>query len=238
MSKYTYKSGYDAWCKHEDNKFLTPFSKKSIGVGGSRGSSCTNDCDLIVDCGRLVPPQKGLFASNKRYRILEKYIETPDIIKIAWTDYSIPPVLPGFWVDLYNLIPNNSKVIFTCTGGHGRTGTGLVCFLMGSGEYNPVQALKYVRATYCSSAVENSGQEGYIWNVGEWVLQQEGHEQKYIDRLYGKFQRQIAQTITEKKKSAPQSSLPGFDLGLDRKARDEYRQMFDKDDVITSYHEY
>jgi protein-tyrosine phosphatase len=53
------------------------------------------------------------------------------------------------------------RVELGCLGGHGRTGTALACLAV-LGGYPPEEAVAWVRANYCPSAVETAEQESFV----------------------------------------------------------------------------
>lgn len=153
------------------------------------------------------PPRPLLSFSNKDWSDLLKYVvkpapvpkkeikKKPDIIDVLWPDMKTPLLSASFWIQLYEQVakhaeknPNeNYEVLFTCTGGHGRTGTSMCCFLVGSGAYDPLAAIQYVREHYCKSAVENMDQEDYLWSVGAAIMEAEGHEKEVIATARTKY---------------------------------------------------
>jgi protein-tyrosine phosphatase len=48
-----------------------------------------------------------------------------------------------------------------CLGGHGRTGTALACLAVLTG-HPALDAVAWVRSSYCTKAVETPGQEAFI----------------------------------------------------------------------------
>jgi protein-tyrosine phosphatase len=56
---------------------------------------------------------------------------------------------------------SRQRVEVGCLGGHGRTGTALACLAVLSG-HSPGDAVNWVRANYCSDAVETPEQEAFV----------------------------------------------------------------------------
>lgn len=156
------------------------------------------------------PPKPLLTFSNKDWAGLAKYIikpdakkmkdlseikKKPDYIDVLWPDMKVPMLSYMFWVKLYEMVTAKSKekpeedyeVLFTCQGGHGRTGTSMCCFLVGSRAYNPLTAIQFVRENYCKSAVENVDQETYLWAVGAAIMKSDNKEEEEIDTLKKKY---------------------------------------------------
>ena len=57
------------------------------------------------------------------------------------------------------------RVELGCLGGHGRTGTALACLAILSG-HPPGEAVAWVRANYCTNAVETAEQEAFVVGLG------------------------------------------------------------------------
>lgn len=60
---------------------------------------------------------------------------------------------------------SGQQVEIGCLGGHGRTGTALACLAILAGE-KPGDAVAWVRANYCSEAVETNTQEEWVTALG------------------------------------------------------------------------
>lgn len=90
----------------------------------------------------------------------------PKFLKIDWDDRKAAPVAPEFWGEAAKLLKGN--VCTACQGGHGRSGTSLVCLLMAlNPEYGAYDAIVHLRALHCGRAIESKEQHDYIDEVAE-----------------------------------------------------------------------
>jgi protein-tyrosine phosphatase len=84
--------------------------------------------------------------------------------QVDWPDFGLPPDtarLRGALVDLLDRARAGDPVELGCLGGHGRTGTALACLAVLTGA--PAgDAVDWVRAHYCSKAVETDGQREFV----------------------------------------------------------------------------
>ena len=81
-----------------------------------------------------------------------------------WPDFGIPddPVrLEVALRDLLERARNGQRVELGCLGGHGRTGTTLAWLAVLSG-HEATDAVAWVRANYCSKAVETEEQAAFV----------------------------------------------------------------------------
>lgn len=86
----------------------------------------------------------------------------PDIVRLQWTDMSIPPVGIEFWSELWKLIPNGITT-FCCIGSHGRTGTALASMMLAADpKMSSGEAMKIVWKQHCADAIETEGQMRYL----------------------------------------------------------------------------
>lgn len=211
-----YTSTYTA-C-HEHNAYISPFTQPgNLSIAGSAGWKMVKDCDLIINLDAAFkpllsppePPKPTVKTSSEFWEELTKHefpIEAKEeavpkkiaeVIDIRWNDFKIPNLTPAFWQALWlgvehkaNEHPDKEyEILFTCQGGHGRTGTSMACFLVASGIYDPLSAIKWVRENYCKSAVENMDQEKYLWYVGAAFLQAEGHDANRILALKEEYEK-------------------------------------------------
>lgn len=86
---------------------------------------------------------------------------------IPWQDYGTPEVSYEFADyairEAYNWAKAGAVVEVGCIGAHGRTGTVLACMMvLDDEEMTADQAITYVRAIYCTHAVESRIQEWYV----------------------------------------------------------------------------
>jgi hypothetical protein len=84
--------------------------------------------------------------------------------RIAWPDFGLPTDRAAVLDALRALLDRaraGDHVELGCLGGHGRTGTALGCLAVLSG-HPPSDAVAWVRAAYCASAVETPEQEAFV----------------------------------------------------------------------------
>jgi hypothetical protein len=107
------------------------------------------------------------------------------------------------------------KVICCCTGGHGRTGTGLSALLVASGM-DAVESVLFVRTNYCNDAVESEAQERYLSHMHAWMYKAEHPEvtEKEIKEISDD---QYKRMVRPKKKQTPAYSVPKLSPSSDSK---------------------
>ncbi|HTT89958.1 MAG TPA: hypothetical protein VMF65_10430 [Acidimicrobiales bacterium] len=79
----------------------------------------------------------------------------------AWPDFGVPSDVVSLFSSLDSLLGRarrGERVELGCLGGHGRTGTALACLAILAGCPR-ADAVGWVRANYCSHAVETAEQE-------------------------------------------------------------------------------
>lgn len=168
-------TSYGAWCKHDPvGEPIWNSGDHSIFIADAPGMrGFVNRFDLVLDCGQIfkletVQNAPVLTGDEEIARKLGKYalITSPRILKIDWDDRSAPPLDPQFWVDLVGMI-KGLKVCTACQGGHGRSGSSLVCMMMAlNPEYTPFDAIVHLRAMHCGRAIESKVQHEYLNEVG------------------------------------------------------------------------
>ena len=113
--------------------------------------------DLRKPYARDLPPDYGLYFDPKW--------QPPwphDLLE--WPDRAMPSNIGGLLRTLKALLDRartGERVELGCLGGHGRTGTALACLAVLVG-YPPPDAVAWVRANYCPSAVETAEQESFV----------------------------------------------------------------------------
>jgi hypothetical protein len=83
---------------------------------------------------------------------------------LDWPDFGVPADQAQVVTALRALLDRaraGAHVEVGCLGGHGRTGTALACLAVLSG-LAPGEAVAWVRAAYCSGAVETPEQEAFV----------------------------------------------------------------------------
>lgn len=83
---------------------------------------------------------------------------------VEWPDFGVPDDAATVLNALNGLLDrarSGERVEIGCLGGHGRTGTALACLAILSGHPRN-DAVAWVRANYCSNAVETPDQEAFV----------------------------------------------------------------------------
>jgi hypothetical protein len=87
---------------------------------------------------------------------------------VAWPDFGVPVDADELRASLQQLLDRARGadiVEIGCVGGHGRTGTALACLAVLTGTPAD-EAVDWVRANYCSSAVETQEQGIFVETFG------------------------------------------------------------------------
>ena len=178
---YYKKSGsLTQWCQHDPilPVWKSDDEKIEIYVADSAGTNKFRaNFDLVIDGGNNVPyitPTPVLRTLN--LELVDRLIADtlpPDMndntLRINWPDRAAPPVYPEFWINLAAYIREQTlnrdkpfKVMTSCQGGHGRSGTAAVCLMMAFTEYDALEAITHLRAVHCGRAIESAVQHDYI----------------------------------------------------------------------------
>lgn len=176
-SKWVTQSGYADWCKH-DATLLPVFEagSTSLYICDAEGARAGKDkFDFIIDGGDVISdfyakPKLGILSGDERLSKqlakfnLAGFESSARTLKIAWGDRKAPLLHPSFWPKLASLV--NGRVMTCCQGGHGRSGTSLVCLMMVlNPEYGPYEAICHLRTIHCPRAIESKEQHEYIDEV-------------------------------------------------------------------------
>lgn len=83
---------------------------------------------------------------------------------INWPDFGVPRFENLAYEQILSAytIAKKFNVEIGCIGGHGRTGTMLACMAVIDQNLNTVQAIDFVRSTYCDHAIETHSQEMFV----------------------------------------------------------------------------
>jgi protein-tyrosine phosphatase len=84
--------------------------------------------------------------------------------RLDWPDFGVPDDPTQVLAALRSLLErarSGERVEIGCLGGHGRTGTALACLAV-LGGHPAGEAVAWVRANYCTKAVETSEQEAFV----------------------------------------------------------------------------
>jgi hypothetical protein len=87
-----------------------------------------------------------------------------DHAHLVWPDFGIPTdrrSVRVHLIDLHDRARSGEQVELGCLGGHGRTGTALAYLAVLSG-LPAADAVAWVRANYCSEAIETPDQETFV----------------------------------------------------------------------------
>jgi hypothetical protein len=88
---------------------------------------------------------------------------------LDWPDFGVPEKTVAVRQSLMAVLDrahSGQRVEVGCQGGHGRTGTALACLAVLSG-HPPEDAVNWVRANYCSDAVETPEQKALVVAVDQ-----------------------------------------------------------------------
>lgn len=180
-------SSYSDWCHHDPKPEPTWEWKKKGGqfhpmrlfIADAKGMRDNKDkFDIVVDCGDVLSDnyaerRNGLLVGDTTLvNKLNKYslagVEGPRVLKIDWDDRKAPLLHPEFWPDLAAIL--SGDVIINCMGGHGRSGTALVCLMMVMNpDYGSADAITHLRAVHCPRAIESLEQHKYIDEVADFL---------------------------------------------------------------------
>jgi hypothetical protein len=110
---------------------------------------------------RDVPPSFGLYLDGR-------WSPPWAHAHIDWPDFGVPTDVDATRRALLELLERARRgelVEVGCLGGHGRTGTALACIAVLTGT--PANdAVTWIRAAYCSNAVETDEQEAFATEFG------------------------------------------------------------------------
>lgn len=163
------KQPYRVTCAHDAD---IVFTYSDVTFYGSNANSIDMfDHCLIVNCGAQTKKGPGSpFAFAPKWFNSKPHYSTVnniDEMYINWPDFGVPHLSHHFWVDLMDSVTKDLQykhVVFTCDGGHGRTGTGLCAMLITLG-WRVREAIIHVRETYCEKAVESDDQIKYLCHL-------------------------------------------------------------------------
>jgi hypothetical protein len=171
--------------KHDGSEYIYKVGK--ITIGGARGSDLDGKYPaLVIDlagiyCDRVDRYRREMDASKnfikfgpERFDVLRDHVIKkqqnliiPEILRLDWPDMKEPPVTLEFWLQLWELLPDG-HTLFTCVGGHGRTGTALAAMMLVDDHKMSVKdAMDIVRKLHCSHAIETVSQEDYLKEIAD-----------------------------------------------------------------------
>lgn len=170
------KTTYKQFCSHDNSLAYTSKNKNIEIDGASLGKLTVFGYDYVFNMAGTnqvkkvqTSPDFIQDASDPIWKDLNQYklnYKIPTVIDLNWPDMGVPySATKELWQHLVDMIPQDSVIVATCMGGHGRTGSfiailaGLLDGLKGK------KAIDTVRKNYCECAVETSGQEEYICKI-------------------------------------------------------------------------
>lgn len=91
----------------------------------------------------------------------------PPYMKLDWPDRSEPQCELEWWAELLTSIqkawPEGGRVIISCMGAHGRTGTAMAAIILSTNpQISCENAIKFVRKQHCEKAIESDDQVEYL----------------------------------------------------------------------------
>lgn len=209
---YTGKTTYPK-CNHTNGSMAIE-TPGGVYLGGSASHVSEKfDADFVVDMNGHYPMERKPILSGSK-SLLSKLAEfispsenhkQPKVLKVSCADFAAPSVSPKMWNKLVSLFPKGSKVLVTCVGGHGRTGTAMASILVASGV-SGAKAINFVREHYCDLAIETVAQEDYVLKVYRERLMAEGMNEK---EAHAKAQGEIKKITSSKAKSTVTPSYTG-----------------------------
>ena len=127
---------------------------------------------LIVNLSALslnLKPPVTLAGLPDGFKTLAKYTVKPTEIMVDWADMHAPLLRREFWTELLACAKRTkvTDVMFTCLGGHGRTGTALASMLIANLDWRVLDAAQYVRSQHCRESIESLDQVEYLYYVGD-----------------------------------------------------------------------
>lgn len=175
-----YSTVYAPKCSHHGDSVVFVDKARGISLAAATGSAFqARFADLVIDCAYQYTPAAARARISGDFPAIEelqKFVKKePRYIKIEWPDMGEPYVTGQFWVELYKRIPNNTRVVAVCVGGHGRSGTAITALLLcADSQATPSKAISLVRERHCKNAVESETQDLYLLEVWRTLLKNKG----------------------------------------------------------------
>jgi protein-tyrosine phosphatase len=148
---------------HSGNVYVFDIGNAQIFAGGTTRDAKVWDCDVMMPCisAYVVPPLNPITA--KLFPHFAKAFNRP-IIPVDSFDGQPPTLLRIEWQALVQdmlALPNPTRFLVFCQGGHGRTGT-VLSVLYGMTHPDDGDPVAIIRGLYCKEAVETDSQIAYI----------------------------------------------------------------------------
>lgn len=189
-------------CNHtpKDPIFETPDGMVQLYIADAPGTRLKwKEFGLVLDCGGAIwggytdtpvvlQGDPELARKMNRYVLIPAKLDadkdvTTRVLRIHWTDRAAAPVHPQFWINLAERLKAEAikepiRVLCSCQGGHGRSGTSLVSLMMALNPlYTPLDAITHLRALHCPRAIESVTQHQYL----NWVGQEMGRVEDALE---------------------------------------------------------
>lgn len=161
-------------CVHYGDQDVLSLFGGTIKVAGARNFSLDdppNDTLLVVDLNGQVKFNIKpwiIEAPECMAALIEPPRKAPDLIRLNWPDGGVPMRGPAWWATFLTTLQKayvgqKGRVIFSCTGSHGRTGTALAAlYLTGDPKVSVREAIELVRERHCEDCVETAAQVRYL----------------------------------------------------------------------------
>lgn len=156
---------YAQFCEHPPQCLL-----RSVEGGWSVSAGAEPDCqkhmgrfDLLLNLtGSSVLARHVIPVQQLAH--WEKPPLVPEIV-LDWPDMGAIDLPRQFWSELVaHLASTRSSLLVFCVGGHGRTGTAIASIMTVCG-WESADAIAWVRANYCTRAIETKLQEHYVHQI-------------------------------------------------------------------------
>jgi protein-tyrosine phosphatase len=173
-------------CRHEPTLIFSAqgvkFFGASVGKLNSKTLAAVN-ADLLINLTgaslykyRQQPIDGPLIKSAPRW--FAKLFAQPKVeeVVIDWPDYGTIPAGPDFFETIWKAIKEKKKknIVVFCVGGHGRTGTCAGSLMTVIKSIHGGHAIRRVRETYCSHAIETKPQEEMVRRMTQRTVDKKG----------------------------------------------------------------
>jgi|ETNvirnome_2_130_1030620.scaffolds.fasta_scaffold02017_12 hypothetical protein len=162
-------------CKDTHDGRVVVVEDKARGItvaGAAERDLDMMTADLVLDLvGGIeqphpLPANLGDLTTLSSHLDLYVYAPSPEILPIHWPDMKVPQLAVGFWPALWAAIAPDTRVVATCFGSHGRTGTALTAlYLCANPDQDLGKAVAWVREVHCKKAVESQRQMDYLQDL-------------------------------------------------------------------------
>jgi hypothetical protein len=148
-------------CKHDGDDIVWTYRETDFTVANRTYCDIWN-ADIILDLNRNIQHEGFVESGPARFLALNAHFTVAEVVHLDWPDMTAPPAPLKFWEGmLETLTEKPGKVMISCHGGHGRSGTALAALMVASG-ISGSKAIEMVRGDHCKNAIETAAQEDYI----------------------------------------------------------------------------